>query len=180
MATKRKQNVITLFSNYYGEGYNFEEEKAMLEECNEREFSNKAVWEHIYDMEREDYENAMHELKKVFGSRKVIAAGSAGTWRGSFEAAKIFDNVEAALRSITKDCDYIKIESLNGHVKVTASHHDGTNCFDLKVLTERGEILYGNWDFNYHTKFGNLTEYQILDKIWNDKHYSKLAGKIAW
>jgi hypothetical protein len=65
-------------------------------------------------------------------------------------------------------------------VKVTASHHDGTNCFDLKVLTERGEILYDGWDFNYRTKFGNLTEYQILDKIWNDRHYSKLAGKIVW
>ena len=180
MATQKKQNVITLFNNYCGEGYDFEEEKAMLEECNGREFSDEAVLEHIGDMEREDYDNAMHELKKVFGNRKVIAAGSAGTLRGNFEAAKIFDNVEMALRSTTKDCDYIKIESLNGHVKVTASHHDGTNCFDLKVLTERGEILYDNWDFNYRTKFGNLTEYQILDKIWNDKHYSKLAGKIVW
>lgn len=177
----KKETLFTLFNNYCGEGYDFEEIKDMLEECNGREFSDETVWEHIGDLERDDYDNALCELKKVFGSRKVIAAGSAGTWRGNFEAANIFDNVEAALRSITQHCDYIKIEySKNGHVKVTASHHDGTNCFDLKVLTERGEILYEGWNFNYRTRFGNLTEYQILDKIWNDSHYSKLAGKIVW
>ena len=55
MATKKKQNVITLFNNYCGEGYNFEEEKAMLEECNGREFSDEAVWDSIGEMEREDY-----------------------------------------------------------------------------------------------------------------------------
>ena len=66
MATKKKQNVITLFSNYYGEGYNFEEEKAMLEECNGREFSDEAVWESIGEMERDEYNDALYELKKVF------------------------------------------------------------------------------------------------------------------
>ena len=179
MATKKK-NVITLFNNYCGEGYDFEEEKAMLEECNEREFTDEQVWDYIGEMEHEDWENAKSELKKVFGDRKVIAAGNAGTWQGTFEAAKIFDNVERALSAITKDCDYIKIESWNGHVKVTASHHDGTNCFGLKVLTEKGETLYENWDFSYRTRFANLTEYQILDKIWNSSNYSKLAGKIVW
>ena len=81
---------------------------------------------------------------------------------------------EYQILSELKDCDYIEVVQLPSRlIKVRSSHHDGTNVFYIKILTERGWTLYDNWDFGCRTKFANLTEYQILEKIWNDSHYSK-------
>ena len=171
MAKKMKKQNITLFDNYGG--YDFEEEKAALIECN----PDLTITE---DMEDEDWCNCKHELRDLFGDNKVIVSGSAGTWQGNFDAAKLFNDIESAVTACIKDCDYIEVVQLTDRlIKVCSSHHDGTNVFYIKILTERGWILYDNWDFSYHTKFANLTEYQILEKIWNDSHYSKRCAAAA-
>ena len=173
MAKKMKKQNITLFDNYGG--YDFEEEKAALIECNpDLTITDEMVWDSIRDMEDEDWRNCKHELRDIFGDNKVIVSGAAGTWQGNFDAAKLFNDIESAVTACIKDCDYIEVVQLpNRLIKVRSSHHDGTNVFYIKILTERGWTLYDNWDFGCRTKFANLTEYQILEKIWNDSHYSK-------
>ena len=162
----------TLFNNYCGEGYDFEETKKELEEINDCTFTDEQVWEMISDYEREDWDNAMWELNHAFGDSQVIAMGTCGTWRGNFEATKVFPNIKRAIDACIANCDYIKIEyTTRGHIKVTASHHDGTNHLDIKRVTDNGVRLYDNWNFAYDTK---LTEFDICKKIWESSHYSKL------
>ena len=163
---------ITIFDNYETYKY-FDEEKAALQETNpDITITDQMVWNSLSDMEDEDYSNAKWELKELFGENKVIALGTCGTWRGDFESAKIFNDFEMALAACAKECDYIKIEREGRHIYVTASHHDGTNHFELKVVTEKGERYYDNWNYGNSDK----TEYQVLKTIWKSSNYSKLGS----
>ena len=180
MAKKTKKQDIILFDNY--NGYDFEEEKAALQECNpDCKITDDDVWQSIADMESEDFDNCKHYLEddEIFGDNRVIVSGTAGTWQGNIECAKMFDNIEEALTACIKDCDYIRVKQLpRGLVEVKSSHHDGTNLFYIKIVTEKGFQLYDNWNFQYRTRYADLKEYQILEKIWNDSHYSKRAAMV--
>lgn len=178
MSKKVKKQAITLFDNY--NGYDFEETKKELLECNNLDFiGDEDVWDSIRDMEDEDFSMCKHYLEDVFGDSRVIVSGTAGTWQGKRECAKIFDNVLDALTACIKDCDYIRVKQLpRGLVEVESSHHDGTNSFYIKVVTEKGNNLYNNWDYSYRTRFADLKEYEILEKIWNDSHYSKRVAMV--
>ena len=178
MVKRVKKQAITLFDNY--NGYDFEETKKELLECNNLdEISDESVWDCIRDMADEDFSVCKHELEDVFGDSRVIVSGTAGTWQGRFECAKIFHNILDALTACVEHCDYIKVIQLpSGLVKVESSHHDGTNVFYIKILNEKGFRLYDNWNFGFRTRLGNLKEYEVLEKIWNDSHYSRLPKRV--
>lgn len=180
-ATAKKVKSIVLFDNY--NGYDFEDMKKSLAECNEcdiKSITDNEVWDAISEEEDEMYSNAKWELKSIFGdNEKVIVCGSCGTWRGKFDAMNIFDNIEKALYACVKDCDYIKIEVEGRKVKVKSSHHDGTNYFEIKKVTDKGKRLYDNWNYQDSPCNNDLSEYEILEKIWNNSHYSHLVGKVA-
>ena len=177
---KQKRQTIVLFDNY--DGYDFDEEKAALQECNpDITITDEMVWDSIREDEDEDWSQCKHYLndEEIFGDKRVIVSGSVGTWRGNFECAKLFTNINDALYACIKDCDYSKVEQLpNGLVKVTSSHHDGTNTFYIKIVTERGERLFDNWDYSYRSKCVKLTEFEMLEKIWNDSHYSVYPKRV--
>ena len=167
MAKKVKE--ITLFDNY--SGYDFDEVKQELEECNECTFTDEQVWDTIRDYEEEDWRNAIDTLKDLCGDNKVIAYGSCGTWRGNFDASKMFDNIEKAIHTCVDDCDYIEIKvNAVGNIAVRATHHDGTNSFEIRVVTEKGENYFDKWNYSDTT---TMTEYQVLEKIFGSKVYSK-------
>ena len=179
MAKKAKEvKVTTLFDNY--EGYNFEEEKAALQECNpDTTITDEMVWDSIRDMEDEDWSLCKHYLEDVCGDSRVIVSGYAGTWQGNIEAAKIFENVTDALAACVKDCDYMKVMQFpNGLVEVKASHHDGTNIFYLRRVTDKGWDFYDRWNFGYRTHYAHLKEFEILKKIWESGVYSRLIKRV--
>lgn len=177
----KKVKSIVLFDNY--NNYDFEDMKKSLAELNERDIesiSDDEVWDSIREEENKMFSIAKLDLKEMFGdNEKVIARGTCGIWRGKFDAIKIFDNIEKALYACIKDCDYIKIEIEGKKVKVSSSHHDGSNYFEIKKVTEMGEKMYDNWNYQYRSRLQGLSEYEILEKIWNNSHYSHLVGKVA-
>lgn len=175
---KKATKVITLFDSY--NGYDFEEEKAALQECNPNTtITDDDVWDSIHDCEDEDWCMCKHYLEDTCGDSKVLVKGSIGTWRGNFEGAKIFDDILDALTACIKDCDYFKVEQLgNRTIKVTSSHHDGTNEFYLKKLTERGWQVFDSWNYGVNSKLTNLSEYDLLAKLWADSHYSVNFSRV--
>lgn len=166
----KKVQEITLFNNFCGNGYDFEETKKMLEECNGREFTDEQVWANIGDMEQEDWKGTMNELVTLCGTSRVIVSGTAGIWSGDRDAAMIFDNIEKAINAITKDCDYIEVcINVLGNIAVRAAHHDGQNIFEIRLVTERGENYFHKWDYGY---INNIDEYELYEKIFGSKVYS--------
>ena len=84
-----------------------------------------------------DWETEKLMLDDYFYGKEVEFIGNVGLWHGVYEAKekgdfwKLFDKA-------MKDCDYFRIYDTNGHLYLTCSHHDGTNHFEIKVVTDKG------------------------------------------
>lgn len=177
MAHNLKQ--ITLFDNY--DWYDFEDvKKAILEDSDmtESELSDDEVWDTLNEWEDEDWSNCKHMLEDAFGNNKVIVYGTAGTWHGTYECAKIFEDIERAVFSCVKDCEFFKVtQDSERLVNIRSTHHDGSNNFYLKIVKEEGLRIYDRWDSGKYEKLG-FREFDILQKIWNGHRYSKRCEKI--
>lgn len=173
--------IITLFDNYDSYKY-FDEYKQMLMEANDLDdISDQEVYEVMGEQELETWEECKSILDRTFDDRSVIIKGNAGTWRGTREAMNVYDNIQKALQSICKDCDYIKIWQDNSrHLFIRASHHDGTHEFEIKAVTYDGERYLENWNYEYSAQTKHLGLYDIYERIWNSSKYSKLLSKIEW
>ena len=147
---------------------NFAETKEYLQDVCGGAVTDEQVWNELSEIERENWDDCMQELKNLFAGRKCIAFGTIGGWLGKREGAKLFDNVKLAIDNIVKDCDYITIESSDeGTIKVTASHHDGTNCMELKAVNSNGVKFTNSWENGYHSK---MNEFDMLMHLWESKY----------
>jgi hypothetical protein len=122
-----------------------------------------------------EWENMLEELANIDNYKKCILSGKAGTWKGKFEAAQIYDTIEDAIYAAIKDCDYIKVWSENGHLYIQASHHDGTHNFEIKPLTYKGWQTWDSWESGLcgNTLY-NKSDWEVIDMLFNCNLFSRL------
>lgn len=171
---KRTPETRTIFNNYYDndrfedtaeylfdeyadeEGWDTVEDVPEDEIWREMQFSDECAWgDAKYDLE--------HFLKE---NGPMLVVGSLGLWYGNCRGGKICYNFRD-LAGAWEDCDYINIYDQNGHLYIECSHHDGTNMYECKLLTERGEQYAEDhgWD---------MYDSELHEKLWNDSHYTHL------
>lgn len=171
---KRTPETRTIFNNYYDndrfedtaeylfdeyadeEGWDTVEDVPADEIWREMQFSDECAWDDAkYDLE--------HFLKE---NGPMLVVGSLGLWYGNCRGGKICYNFRD-LAGAWEDCDYINIYDQNGHLYIECSHHDGTNMYECKLLTERGEQYAEDhgWD---------MYDSELHEKLWNDSHYTHL------
>lgn len=118
------------------------------------------------------FEDEMEMIKSFFEDKQLLVCGSCGLWYGRVDGGKVItvDN----LSDLWNDCGmcYIHLYDENGHFFVEVAHHDGTNCFEVKVLTEKGYEIYSDWEYDY--RYSELSEREIHEKLWNDSHYTHI------
>ena len=70
----------------------------------------------------------------------VLIEGNLGLWWGTptIEPVHCDSVYEAIKRCIDDDIDYVKAEYNNGVIEVYTTHHDGTNCFTIRQLSQKG------------------------------------------
>lgn len=68
-----------------------------------------------------------------------------GLWNGRRHGIKIVDSFRDVLKYVD-DVMYLKIETTAQGIEVTAPHHDGTNIYTVRALTEAGANRYSNYD----------------------------------
>ena len=157
--------------------YDFEEEDIinsileMNEELTREDITTEMIYDEWYDQEKIWFEDEFSSLIEFFKDKKIICFGSVGRWNGTFRGGEIFESFEDAYCRMTKDCDYVKIYEEDGHLYIQCSHHDGTNNFEIKVLTEKGEDYYNNWEYMIFPNDARNEEY-IHNQII--KRYSRL------
>lgn len=88
--------------------------------------------------------------------------GHCGLWYGNRAAGTIFDDFGQMFATTTQDCDYWKIYDVNGHLYLECSHHDGTNHFEIKRITNKGVAYLKNWESNWSDK---RSEQYVHEKI---------------
>ena len=122
------------------------------------------------DQDTPEWEDVKEELTNFFDDGGTwILRGTNQCWNGTYGAGTIFTDFISMLATATKDCDYIHLYDQNGHFHLQCSHHDGTNHYEIKRLTDKGIAYLENWEENVSD---TRSERYVHDQII--KHYSTL------
>ena len=143
-----------------------------IEDITEDDITEQEIIDELYSLDEMWYEDAMTEIKGFFDPMKnYILFGSVGRWNGNFRGGEVFsgENFEKVYREAITDCDYIEWTDDNGHLYLKCSHHDGTNHFEIREVTERGEEYFDRWNYNWSDK---RSEEYVHNQIINK--YSRL------
>lgn len=151
-----------LFNNYDDDDW-FEEIKKKMTEENGKEPNDNEVFEEMYMLQDFDWECFQDEFKYFMKGKIFILQGNIGRWNGRHRGGFTFDSFRE-LSKAWKDCDYIKVYDENGHLYIECSHHDGSNFYEIRELTERGEEYLSNHYYD--------DEEHVHDMIM--KYYSRL------
>ena len=167
-----KDKIITIYDNYYSE------EK----EENTREFlfdlyADEEGWKtaddipenRVFDQmsyeDNADWQDVERELNRMFQTHCYLLTGYCGTWRGNLDGGNFIHSINDFLRVI-EHLDNIRISDKNGHLIIEGSHHDGSDRYELKRLTNKGYLLAEN---NYFAK-----NRQLHNTIMKNNFYSAL------
>ncbi len=158
-----------LFDNY--NGYDFDEVKAEYGE----DTPDEIIYMMFSESESEHWDNAKRELEDDLEDYPaLLVVGTCGRWDGTFAGGEVCKDLDEVFNKVFKDCTYRKVWYKKGHLYVMGSHHDGTNEYEVKPVTEAGYKYYENWSLNYGpTK--NLSEREIHRRMFRCSKYTHLA-----
>jgi hypothetical protein len=136
---------------------------------NGEEITDEKIWDQIDFQNEINWEDAQGALTDFFDGENWILFGYTGRWDGNYKAGCVFDDFMKMFYTAAKDCDYVKFWDENGHFYLMCSHHDGTNTYEIRKITDRGSEYLKNWEYNWSD---SRTEEYIHDQII--KRYSTL------
>ena len=161
----------TLYSNYYG-WIDEEEIKQELIDCervdDEDEITDEMVYNEMRFLEEEYWNDFAYELKKFFEKGSAwLLVGTLGLWDGRCKGGYIFNTYDEFLDCL-KDCVYWEVVDDKGHLYVKGSHHDGTNLYEIKRISDFGYEWYNNYGCYIYD------EEKVHTKMWNNNFMTGL------
>lgn len=166
---------IVIFSNYDSDDYREGAIENVMLNCpyeTEEEIPEEKIWEMIYLMQDDDWAEEQHNIEEYLSGKSLLVCGSVGRWDGRFAAGKIVTG--GKLWDCLDDCGYWEIWDEGGHLHIRGSHHDGTNSFEVKVLTEKGVEMWDKWCYDECPRWNNLPEREVHRKLWENSKYSHI------
>lgn len=146
----KKINII--YDNYDLTVYRENAIESLKEQGNEKPSENE-IMDEINFFQNLNWNDERERLEDFFNTGCLwILQGISERWTGCHQAGTVFSNFAKMLQQATKDCDYMKIYDQNGHFFIETTHHDGTNFYEVKKITEQGEKYFQNWEDNYNDK----------------------------
>ena len=144
----RKPERRTIYNNYDLWGDYEEDAREYFESTYGEQPTEEELWNVIYSFDEDYWSEIKNKLKEFFSEGTYILRGVVGRWNGAFEAGTVFTGFMEMFSKAAKDCDYVHIYDENGHLYLQCSHHDGTNLYEIKKLTEKGEQYLENWEYS--------------------------------
>lgn len=172
---KLKMKTI-LFDNYPGCGYDFSEMKNNLEESNGCAMTDEQVWQYIGWCEQDNWKAMLEELSTIENVNYWIVRGKVGRWNGTSEGWSVFSTAETMLYDLGKDCEYFKIEIVDGNLEIKCSHHDGENSTTARLLTLQGVRECDYWENDYG-EHADYSQEQILEFLW-ENHTKEISIEL--
>lgn len=160
----------TIYNNYYLWDYaELAKENIRDNIGDDYEPSEEEIWDEIYDIDKDVWEDALWNMQNFFNKDgdKWLLVGVVELWRGIFHGGFIFETFEEMMNKATKDCEYFDFYDENGHFWLKCSHHDGTNLYEIKKLTDKGKQLLDNWAYGT-TKRYDYSEQRLHEKLYNN------------
>lgn len=151
-------------------------EKAEIAKEYEEEFGKEATEEELNEyidaIQRENWDYMMAEIRyheQEFGEKTYVIKARIGTWRGTFDAGKVVIGMRNVIRACCKDCDYITIFYKNNQFKIVGHHHDGTNTFVIRELTDKGCDYFDRNNYDQ-------TDREMHNHLFNSHRWSKMVS----
>ena len=129
---------------------------------NEIEPTDEAIWQEFEEENEINWYVLADDLKSFFGDDAYILRGTVGTWMGRREAGVVSNNFMDVIYKAIDNCDYISLTDVNGHLYLDCTHHDGTNSYEIKKLTDKGISYLSNYENNWD---GTRSLQYVHDKI---------------
>ena len=104
-------------------------------------------WEYVSIERDSDWRCFIEDLKYNFdGGSPVLITGKIELWNGTKEIYPTISlTLENAIRRCSKSADDMKVTFNDGIFEVEAYHHDGTNCFEIHSLSQKGLSVVEKW-----------------------------------
>ena len=131
--------------NYYDSmawmDISYEDYKEWCEEMDEEihpEGSDE-YWQQCMSIFENDWDDFKANMKYSKWNVPCMITGSLGLWNGRPTIVPVFcNNLVEAIEKCFGSCDDLEVNLENGHLEVLAKHHDGTNCFEIHILSKKG------------------------------------------
>lgn len=117
----------------------------------------------------EDYDFFMDSIREIEGNDEpCIISGELGLWDGSHEICPVVvSSLTAAIRKCNgSSIEAIEVEFDDGVINVKAHHHDGTNKFSIRRMTDKGYSAAKRSQDN-----GDLTSTDAIKGYWTKKYH---------
>ncbi len=125
----------------------------------------KLVWDEMNFQLETEYGDFTQELDRFLNGGVFLIQGVCGRWDGPCACGRFVRNYED-IRSGIEHLDHIKFFEVNGHFYIEGSHHDGSDKYELKQLTDKGIAIAERHWFAHDRELHN--------KIMQNRKYSKL------
>ena len=161
----------TLYSNYYG-WIDEEDIKQTLIDCErvecEEEITDDMIWNEMHFLEEMYWDDFSYELKNFFDKGNAwLLVGTLGLWDGKCKGGYIFNTYDEFLDCL-KDCECWEVVDDKGHLYIKGSHHDGTNFYEVKRISDFGYEWYNNHGCYIYD------EEKVHTKMWNNNFMTSL------
>ena len=189
MEPKPKERIVFDEDLYYGdEGEKMAIDDLMerdgLTEGEVREdFTDDEIFNHQMEMKDFDYEEEMRALAAFFNGEKsdmsdfvnpyggnhILVSGSVGRWNGTSTGIAVYKDFDAATDcspsrfgqgNVFADCEIQKVWDENGTLYLAGAHHDGRVSVEMRQLTDEGERLWGQLDYEDYLPLEGLTAWE--------------------
>lgn len=138
----------------------------------DEEPSDNLLWELRSEEDALQWDAIKTELSAFFEGKTVIFFGSCGRWDGRHDGGRVGDFWDLWDIAV-KDCDYISITDDNGALFLKCSHHDGTNHYQIKELTQAGVDYYNRWEYSTDSRTERDAHRQIIKRYSHRPNYFK-------
>ena len=163
-----------LFSNYYGDMYSEEDIKEMINEdiyggllnIEEDDINDVLIYDYLRMCLDNDFDDFKINFKEELDNHYYVVTGTVGRWDGRYSGGIVVNGLDEIMK-LLRDCEYISIVDNNGHLEIKGSHHDGTNYFEVRELTDKGYDYYTRNEYLFNSK-------ELCEKLYNSSNYSRL------
>ena len=135
--TKKYRVIVDFWEAYQADAEELRKEDPELDE----EAADMIAWDNISDYLKECI---IPEIDR-HAPHGIAVFADLGLWNGRRRGLKIVDSFRDVI-ALCDDLMYVTIETTAQGLTVHAPHHDGTNVYTLRALTEAGAKRYSDYD----------------------------------
>ena len=132
------------------------------------DITDNMLIEERYHLEEIYWDDLKYHLERFFEKGNAwLLTGSIGRWDGNYRGGYIFNTFEEFCKCL-EDCAYIEITDNGGHLEIKCSHHDCTNHYEVKRVSDFGYEWYNNHGCYMYD------EEKVHTKMWNNNFMTNL------